>query len=385
VLLLEILKVINLLKMKKKILIGVAIVVIILLAVFLNYNQKPNTQGLKVGAIMSLTGDFGAVGENTLKGMKVAQGIYKEKTGNQVDLVVEDDGGDGAKGLSAYRKLTTQDNVGGLINFFTTTMDSIYEPSKSANFPIMMVAFQANNVADDQVFQMTQGNDNVWDRFSTYIKGAGFNESKVVVVHSIDAAQDSFAKAFVKEYDKPATTIVASSDKNALRSDAAKIAALKPTTIVFIMTPENGAILTKELLPLIDASTQLVYDIQLTTGTSYYETQLGNGLSRINGAIALGMEGDLNSSEYKEFYNAYKKMYPNEEPGFLADYGYDTFMTYVNSYNIDKSNWISNLKDTDTKGASGVVKFDKNGIRIPPLVIKKVTDGKLQTVSRLPL
>ncbi len=371
--------------MKKKILIGVAIVVIILLAVFLNYNQKPNTQGLKVGAIMSLTGDFGAVGENTLKGMKVAQGIYKEKTGNQVDLVVEDDGGDGAKGLSAYRKLTTQDNVGGLINFFTTTMDSIYEPSKSANFPIMMVAFQANNVADDQVFQMTQGNDNVWDRFSTYIKGAGFNESKVVVVHSIDAAQDSFAKAFVKEYDKPATTIVASSDKNALRSDAAKIAALKPTTIVFIMTPENGAILTKELLPLIDASTQLVYDIQLTTGTSYYETQLGNGLSRINGAIALGMEGDLNSSEYKEFYNAYKKMYPNEEPGFLADYGYDTFMTYVNSYNIDKSNWISNLKDTDTKGASGVVKFDKNGIRIPPLVIKKVTDGKLQTVSRLPL
>lgn len=371
--------------MKKTLGILAAIVVIIIAIVIVkNTNNKPETEGLKIGAIMSLTGDFGAVGENTLKGMKVAQKVYKEKTGDQVDLVVEDDGGDGAKGLSAYRKLTAQDNVQGLINFFTTTMDSIYEPSKSANFPIMMVAFQANNVADDHVFQMTQGNDNVWNRFAAYLKGAGLNESKVVVVHSIDAAQDSFAKAFIKEYGKPVTTIIATSDKNTLRTDAAKIAALKPTMVVFIMTPDNGAILTKELLPLIDSSTQLVYDIQLTTGAANYQTQLGNDFSKINGAIALGMEGDLNSSAYKEFYKAYKDMYPSEEPGFLADYGYDTFMAYINTYSSDKSKWIENLKEADMKGASGDIKFDKNGIRFPPLVIKKVTDGKLQTTDRLP-
>lgn len=369
---------------KYKVPIIILVILVLVVGIFYFNNKKPDTSGLKIGAIMSLTGDFGAVGENTLKGIKVAQEVYKEKTGNQVDIVVEDDGGDGAKGLSAYQKLTTQDHVQGLINFFTTTMDSIYQPAKNAGFPVMMVAFQANNVADDYVFQMTQGNDNVWDRFSTYIKGAGFNESKVVVIHSVDAAQDSFAKAFVQEYGKPVTSIVASSDKNALRSDAAKIAALKPTMVVFIMTPENGAILTKELLPLIDSSTQLVYDVQLTTGTSYYQSQLGSDLSKINGAIALGMEGDLDSKEYKEFYSAFKKMYPNEEPGFLADYGYDTFMTYLNAYNGDESKWISNLKDTDTEGASGKVQFDKNGIRIPPLVIKKVVDGKMQTIDRLP-
>jgi len=370
--------------MNKKIGIALLVLVGVILGVYFINNRYPDVSGLKIGTIMSLTGDFGAVGENTLKGMKVAQEVYKEKTGNNVELVVEDDSGDGVKGLSAYQKLSTQDKVGGLINFFTTTMDSIYEPAKNANFPVMMVAFQANNVADDYVFQMTQGNDNVWDRFATYIKGAGFNESKVVVVHSIDAAQDSFAKAFVKEYGKEVTVITASSDKSTLRTDAAKISALKPTMIVMIMTPENGAILTKEMLRLIDPSTQLVYDIQLTTGTSYYKTQLGD-LSKLNGAIALGMEGDLNSPAYKEFYGAYKKMYPNEEPGFLADYGYDTFMTYINSYDEEKSAWISNLKKTNIAGASGQVLFDKNGIRIPPLVIKKVIDTNLQTIYRLPL
>lgn len=370
---------------KSKIIWAVVVVVLLVLIIFAVSPKKPQTSGLKIGAIMSLTGDFGAVGENTLKGIKVAQEVYKEKTGDQVDIVVEDDGGQGAKGLSAYRKLTTQDQVKGLINFFTTTMDSIYEPAKTAGFPVMMVAFQANNVADDYVFQMTQGNDNVWDRFSTYIKSAGFNESKVVVVHSIDAAQDSFAKVFVEQYGKPATSLVASSDKGGLRTDAAKIAALKPTMVVFIMTPENGAILTKELLPLIGTGTQLVYDIQLTTGTSYYQQQLGTDFSKINGAIALGMEGDLNSAAYKEFYNAFKKMYPNEEPGFLADYGYDTFVTYLNAYDSTEAKWISNLKSTNYEGASGKVQFDKNGIRIPPLVIKTVTDGKLVTTSRLPL
>lgn len=369
---------------KSKIIWAVVAVVLVILIIFAVSPKKPQTSGLKIGAIMSLTGDFGAVGENTLKGIKVAQEVYKEKTSNQVDIVVEDDGGQGAKGLSAYRKLTTQDHVQGLINFFTTTMDSIYEPAKTAGFPVMMVAFQANNVADDYVFQTTQGNDNVWDRFSTYIKGAGFNESKVVVIHSIDAAQDSFAKAFIEQYGKPVTSLVASSDKGGLRTDAAKIAALKPTMVVFIMTPENGAILTKELLPLISSSTQLVYDIQLTTGTSYYQQQLGD-LSKINGAIALAMEGDLNSAAYKEFYNAFKKMYPNEEPGFLADYGYDTFMTYLNAYNSNEAKWISNLKGTNYEGASGKVLFDKNGIRIPPLVIKEVKSGQMQTVSRLPL
>jgi ABC-type branched-subunit amino acid transport system substrate-binding protein len=155
--------------------------------------------------------------------------------------------------------------------------------------------------------------------------------------------------------------------------------------VVFFMTPENGAILTKELLPLIGTSTQLVYDIQLYTGLSYYQAQLGGDLSKINGAVNLMFEGDPKSAENKEFVAAYKKLYPNEDPGFLADYGYDTFITYVNSYDKDNAKWTANLKAENTKGASGEIKFDKNGIRIPALVVKKVIDGKSQTVARLPI
>jgi ABC-type branched-subunit amino acid transport system substrate-binding protein len=348
-------------------------------------NKKSDTSSLKIGVIAPLTGDFGGVGENVVKGIKTAQAVYAEKTGNKVELVIEDDSADAVKGLSAYQKLTQIDHVTGLINTFTSTMDAIYKPVVQAEYPVMMEFFQANNVADDNVFQMTLGNDHVWDRYAKYIAGAGYNDSKVVIVHSVDAAQDSFAKSFVSEYKKPVTTLVASYDKSGLRTDAAKISAFEPTMVVFFMTPENGAILTKELLPLIGTSTQLVYDIQLYTGLSYYQAQLGGDLSKINGAVNLMFEGDPKSAENKEFVAAYKKLYPNEDPGFLADYGYDTFITYVNSYDKDNAKWTANLKAENTKGASGEIKFDKNGIRIPALVVKKVIDGKSQTVARLPI
>lgn len=366
------------------IIVGIVVIALIGWGIARNSNHQ-EIKGIKFGMIGTLTGDFAGVGENLVKGVKTAESVYEAKTGNKINIVIEDDGGDGAKGLSAYNKLTQIDHVDGLINTFTTTMDTIYPATKKAGMPVMMEAFQANNVADDHVFQMTLGNDNVWDRYAKYISAAGYNDSKVVIVHSVDAAQASFAKAFTDEYKKPVTTIVASSDKNGLRTDAAKIAELKPTMLIVFMTPENGAILTKELLPLIGTSTQLVYDIQLYTGLSFYQAQLGGDLSKINGAINLMFEGDPTTPEYKEFLTAYKKLYPNEEPGFLTDYGYDTFMVYTHSYSKDNATWISNLKNDNETGASGPVKFDKNGIRLAPLVVKKVIDGKSMTVDRLPL
>lgn len=371
--------------MNKYKIITILVVVLVIAGLIAGNSSNDNPTNLKIGVISPLSGDFAGIGENIVKGIRVAESVYEAKHGDTISLTVENDGGDGAKGLSAYNKLTSVDHIDGLINTFTTTMDSIYEPTKTANYPVIMEAFQANNVGDDHVFQMTLGNDNVWDRYAKYIMDSSYDQSKVVIVHSVDAAQASFAKAFGDEYKKPYSTIVASTNKNGLRSDAAKISALKPTMIVFFMTPENGAILTKEILPLISSSTQLVYDIQIYTGTSFYKDQLGGDLSKINGAFGIMFEGDTKAPEYQEFLTAYKKMYPTEEPGFLADYGYDSFNTYVNSYDKDKSIWIQNLKETNYVGASGKLKFDKNGIRVVPLVIKKVVDGSLQTVDSLPL
>lgn len=356
-------------------------IVIVIVAAVLIKGPASNADNdtLKIGVISSLTGDYAAVGENMVKGIRVAEMVYEAKTGKNIDLVVEDDQGDGVKGLSAYGKLSSSDKVDGLINFFTTTMDTIYTPTKTADYPVMMLAFQANNVADDHVFQMTPGNDDVWPKYAQYVKGSGYDLSNVVLAYTNEPAQQSFVKAFAAAYGDKTTMFITSANKSDLRVDATKIAALKPTAIIFFMTPENGAVLTKELLSVSSAPVQLIYDVQLVTGVSLYEKILGD-LSKIEGAVTLSPEGDPNP----EFIAAYKKLYPNEEPGFIADFGYDTFNVYMENYDKDNSKWIAKLRNVNTKGASGHIKFDKNGIRLPDLVIKKVIGGELKTTERLP-
>ena len=371
----------NKLKIMNKKNIGIlAIIVIVIIAAigFNNRNTAHNPETLKIGVIAPLSGDFGAVGENFVNGIKTAKVAYEKKTGNTVELVIENDGGEATKGLSAFKKLSEVDKVDGMINTFTSTMDAIYTPSQTLPYPIMMGFFQANNSLDDNVFQITLRNDGVWNKYADYLKKTDFDKSNLVIVRSIDSAQDSMAKDFEKNYGDKFTEVTASSDKEALKTDAAKIAGLKPTAIVFFMTPENGAILTNELLQLIPKNTQLIYDIQINTGIQYYKDQLGD-LNKINGAITIVPEAEAN----QKFISEYKAVI-GKDPGFTSDFGYDAFMVYMENYNKDKGAWISSLKETDKAGASGQLKFDSKGVVIPNLTIKKVEGGEMKVVERLP-
>jgi ABC-type branched-subunit amino acid transport system substrate-binding protein len=367
--------------MNKKItwiLIVAAIVIVAILGFGKQTGNRQNPQQLKIGVIAPLSGDFGAVGENFVNGIKTAKVAYEKKTGNTVTLVIENDGGEAVKGLSAYKKLTEVDKVDGMINTFTTTMEAIYTPSQTLPYPIMMGFFQANNSVDDNVFQISLRNDGVWNKYADYLQKTDFDKSNMIIVRSIDAAQESMAKDFEKNYKGNATEIVASSNKSGLKSDATKIASMKPSAIIFFMTPENGAVLTKDLLPLIAKNTQLIYDVQINTGIKYYQDQLGD-LSKINGAITIVPEAEPNQKFVAEY-----KATIGTEPGFTSDFGYDAFTVYMENYNKDKGTWIANIKKTDEIGASGHIKFDSNGVVIPNLTIKKVVSGKMEVVERLP-
>lgn len=358
--------------------IGAVIIIIIIIVLGINKgDSKPET--LTIGVIAPLSGDFGAVGENFVNGIKTAQAVYEKETGQKIRIIIEDDGGEATKGLTAFNKLTQIDKVDGLINTFTSTMDAIYEPSKNLPYPIMMGFLQANNIADDHVFQITLGNDNVWDRYAEYLLKQDFNKNSLVIVHSKDAAQESFAKEFAKHYTGTTETIVASSEKGMLKTDAVKIAGFKPSAVIFFMTPENGAILTKELLPLIEQNTQLIYDTQIHTGMNYYKDILGD-LNKINGAISIIPEGEIN----EEFHNTYREVI-GQEPGFTSDFGYDATMVYLKTQHSTKEGWIKNLKATNFAGASGTIKFDHNGIVFPNLTIKTVENGEMKVVERLRL
>ncbi len=52
--------------------------------------------------------------------------------------------------------------------------------------------------------------------------------------------------------------------------------------------------------------------------------------------------------------------------------------TALESREDSNEDWVKNLKKfSNTDGVSGSISFDKNGVRVQPMVITEVRDGKL--------
>lgn len=96
----------------KNIIIGV-VVVLALLTLTISFIGD-NEAGLggvskelsKVGFISILSGEYAAVGNNLANGAILANEIYnRENPNNTIELIIEDDGFESGKALSAYKNL----------------------------------------------------------------------------------------------------------------------------------------------------------------------------------------------------------------------------------------------------------------------------------------
>src|SRR5947207_8870733 len=74
---------------------------------------------VKIGFINSITGPEAPIGENLSNGVTLALEDLK-KQGIDVDLVKEDDTGKPEKAMAAFEKLSTRDDVAGIVGAYTS-------------------------------------------------------------------------------------------------------------------------------------------------------------------------------------------------------------------------------------------------------------------------
>ena len=359
---------------KSKLIVIVIVAVVIVGFVLSNSNkaiESPDT--LKLGLMLPLTGDYAVAGQNAQKGMELAIEQYEnDNPGVKIDVVIEDDAYDAAKGVSAYKKMVEFDKIDMILMLSTPVIDAIHEDVVARGIPVIQLGVQTTGVADDNIIQFSPAAEAPIGSFATYLNGYdSFTSNKVAVVYDNSPAQLSFYETFEDKYTSEFTPML-SNGKDDLRSYATKIANEDFGSVVFIMSPENGALLTKEILAIDTTPPLFAYDAQLQTGFADYGRILGD-TNRINGAISLWFE----SGRMDELTRLYNDKH-GEDPGFLVDFSYDMINTAMSTYDENPENWVKNLKSfKDVDGASGPISFDQNGIRVQPMVITEVKDGKL--------
>jgi branched-chain amino acid transport system substrate-binding protein len=349
--------------MKKKIIIGIVVIAIVLVAMFYSSQDKPSGK-IKVGVIAPLSGQYGALGES----IRDAVLMSFEKDSN-IQVVFEDDAFDPKKAVSAYQKLTSIDKVDAIINVTSPSLDAnqaLIEKDQILTFHLT----ESSAKKDDTVFQTMPFSYPV---FSAVGKEAGTRYKRIAVVYS--GSLDIFktdAEYFKKELGPDVVTedfnIAPNGD---LRTEVAKILAFNPDAMTVIVDKDTGIKLLKTLSEQKGSrNVSVICDANIEFVVGDYIKALGSD-KMLQGCISANLPSDTAQS----FKDAFKAKY-KYDPLFLSDYAYDSAEIIKTLGSVSKKDWKSKVQKMSFDGVSGKVSFDNLGTRPAAYELHIFKDGK---------
>lgn len=341
---------------------------------------------VKVGVFLPLTGDNAAGGELELRGIKLANQLHPEVLGKKVELVVADNKSDKAEAASVAARLIEKDKVSVLVGSYGSSLSMAAGNIVKEN-KVPAVGTSCTNP------QVTANNDYYFracfiDPFqgkvmAEYAHQNGFKKVAVVQEVSNDYSV-GLAKFFREEFvkltgDENSIVDVANyqtGDKD-FTAILTNIKALNPDAVFAPGNFTESALLVKQ-------ARQLGITAPFMGGDTW-ETQefIDVGGKDVEG-VALSTAFDrekASTEEAKKFLDAYTKEY-NGEPSALTAMAYDAYLIAVNG--IEKAGTATDtvkIRDAiaatkDLECVTGMTTLDKNGDPIKGVVIKTVRDGK---------
>jgi len=364
--------------MKKIILVvGFVLILVVGLSIY-NDNEAVNTQDqktIKLGLMFPLTSPFSTVAEGVRDASLMAIADWEaENPGSKVEVVIEDDAYDPVKGISAYNKMKSIDKVQGIFSVSTPVLDALHKTYQADGLPVINLGVQTEGAVDDNIFQIFSDARGQMKPLADYIEKNTDYESVVIIHSTNDAAYSQFYNEFVKLYSKPFTEVVLN-DASDSKVVANKTLATKSQAVIIILAPALGSLITKELKTLEqeDSNMDYYYEGSLLSGFDEYKKVLGD-INLLNGATTLKtLVSDLTPKFKADFMTRY-----DVEAPIFSEFGYDSMMVLLNSYDEDKTVWVENIKDTNFVGSSGVTVFDERGIRKPDLAVTKIVNGQAE-------
>ena len=356
---------------KNKIIISLVVgIVVVVVGINIINNNKVNGEGIKIGVISILSGEYAVVGEAFVNGVTLAQEDYIASGGSlSINLIFEDDAYEAKKGLSAYKKLTSIDKIDALINTSSITIGSIYDQIVESGMPTIQAFEQPTTPVKDNVFQSTP-----YSIITTQALAEDLNDTygpdEIAVVYANEPAYIKFAESFMESFGgEIGNKQIVDPDLNDLRTPTLKILEKKPKVIIFYIADTHSALIIRET-EKISPETEYVFGL-IPANLDNYKEVLGD-TNVLNGTTLPVMYNSTN----EEFAKKYTERF-GIEPSLGADYGYDSFNILIRTYDNDDEKWVNNIQKTNIEGVSGNIQFDEIGTRAPLYRFGTIKNGEL--------
>ncbi len=360
----------------KKIIIAVVVLILIVVgAVSYSNGNKPVTNNkIKVGVVIPLSGQYASFGESVKNSMEMS---LKDLQNNNIEIIFEDGQFDSAKGLSAYNKLQSVDNVDIVVGLDSPTLE-VLKPKINQTDELMLTVGNESTVEKDNVFEVIP-----WatELFKTLGKEVSGKYKKVAIVYASDSQLFMTNKnMMIQGLSNQEYIEVPVSSNSDVRTEVSKMLDQGVDSYTVFLGVDQGVKFINEVNKQSKGvKPQIICDgnIELSIG-DYLKKGLTN--SAFEGCLST-MIADNTSKDYLQ---RYKAAY-NSEPNFLGVYGYDAVQVIGKVLaGKDKKDWKATLEKDglSIEGMSGKITFDKTGSRTLVSELHIFKDGKFVKFER---
>lgn len=340
---------------------------------------------IKIGAVVPVTGDVPALGESAKNGYQLAVDTINASggiLGKQVQIIFEDDENQPSKAPTVAQKLINQDKVVGIVGATNSKCSIPMGPICTQN-KIPMVSPTSTNTR-----VTTEGGEFVYracfiDPFqggalASFAKTDLGANNVAVLFNNADDYSKGLAEAFSESFEALGGSIVASESYGAGESDFnAQLTNIKdanPDVLVMTDFYSTVGLIAKQARALGIEATFL-------GGDGWDSTDLvAIGGEAIEGAYySVFYTSDDTSEAVTKFKESYSAAFNGKDPDGYAALSYDAAMILMDAISRAGSTDGVAIKDalatTDLDCVSGHVTYDENRNPIKPATIVTIKDG----------
>lgn len=350
-------------------------IVFILLAFMLivGCNQQKK-ETIKIGLILPLTGDAAAWGIPPRNGAQLAVDEINKNggiNGKLIELIIEDDVCDPAKGVAAMNKIVSVDKPVAVVGAVCSSVTLAIAPIAEKNKTVLISPASTNpkiTDAGDYIFRVIPSDELRGKVFAEHIFNLGLRKAAIIYINNDGGKgnKQTFTKYFTQLGGEILTSQAYAADAKEVKSQIMKIKEVKPEFILAISQIQDAVIVIKNAKEL---NVQIPFYFQTEALEDPKVVELAG--DAIKGCTYITFaKGE--SAEISDFAEKYKTKFGKKPELFSAE-AYDTInLIYLalKDGNTDIKNYLYNTKSY--KGASGTFSFDNNGDVDKPLSINTI-------------
>lgn len=374
------------------------------------------TKNLKIGVLMSMTGDLGSYGADISKGADLARqninqagGIF----GNDVDTILRDDQTDPTAGVDAAKKLIEIDKVPAIVGALSSGVTIAVAQSATVPNKVVLISPASTSPAltalndSDYVFRTTPSDALQGAVLGRLANNLGFKKAATLYVNNAygQGLADQFTKSFTSLGGKVTASVPIEQEQPSYDAELKKATADSPDVLLCLTYPESAKVYLKQAI-----EKNYIKKFLFCDGTKSPELVTAIGAQYLDGMY--GTAAAVEASDTTAWFaDAYKASYGQLPPKPYIGEAYDaTVIIALAAQKAGKTDGasikqairevadppgepigprpedikkaiqlIKQGKDINYEGVAGSQDFDANGDVIGTIEVWKISGGKIVT------